>query len=381
VTSDDSPTILIIDSAYSKFLRDARLDRPRRTGTSYQELLSEAMSHAFGVSDAMSSSLNQLGWQAKDIVSNARALQTQWALENGNRRVLPIGWRRGWRLITNRHIRRWSWRLPHIQGLIQAQVESQKPDVLYVHDLSLLGSSQLSHLKKYVRVLVGQSGVGLESLEVMKQYDLFVSSLPSSIEQANNYGLNTFFLPQAFDSRVLKLDHIRQRDIDISFVGSFSRRHKTTESLLHSVGEACPSLQIYGSVSERLLRESGLSKYYAGPAWGKDMYQVMFRSKIALNRHIALAGPYAANMRMFEATGCGALLLTEDKINLSDFFVNGSEVVSYQSIGDAALQASELLRDPSRCQAIARAGQLRTLHDHTYTKRMESLSEVLLKMI
>ena len=50
------------------------------------------------------------------------------------------------------------------------------------------------------------------------------------------------------------------------------------------------------------------------------MYKVYGRSKIVINRHGEVAQGFANNMRMFEATGMGALLMTGQSPNLSDFF-------------------------------------------------------------
>ena len=63
------------------------------------------------------------------------------------------------------------------------------------------------------------------------------------------------------------------------------------------------------------------------------MYRVLAQSRIAVNRHGDFAGGYAANMRMFEATGVGALLMTESAANLPDFFEPGREVVAYDREG------------------------------------------------
>lgn len=376
-----SPRILFVDSVYSSFLSSSGLDRKPAPDDSYATLLSEAMGQAFGTSDAMSAALSTFGWTADDVVSNSRTLQALWAREHARLFVLPAGWKRGWRIVTHRAIRSWSWHLPHIQGLVQARIEHDRPDVLYVHDLELLGHQQLAAIKRHVRLLVGQSGVGLPDAAILRHYDLIVSSLPSNVSTAQALGVPSILLPQAFDDRVLGIEPPPVRDIDVSFVGSFSRRHSTTENLLRTVGEACPTLQIYGVVDEKILKKTGLERFYAGPAWGKDMYRIMRRSKIALNRHIDLAGPYAVNMRLFEATGCGALLLTEDRFNLVDYFAPGKEVVTYTTSQDAAEQAAALLSEQTRLNAIASAGRVRTLRDHTYSARMEDLSEVLLSLL
>ena len=51
------------------------------------------------------------------------------------------------------------------------------------------------------------------------------------------------------------------------------------------------------------------------PLFGKDMLNILKKSKILINKHIEDT-EYAGNMRLFEATGCGSMLLTDYKKDL-----------------------------------------------------------------
>ena len=108
-----------------------------------------------------------------------------------------------------------------------------------------------------------------------------------------------------------------------------------------------------------------------------DMYRVLAQSRITVNVHIDVAENFANNMRLYEATGCGALLLTDEKDNLDDLFRTGDEVVAYRSVDDAIDKIRHYMQHPDEAAAIARAGQQRTLSEHTYRHRMEELSEIL----
>jgi spore maturation protein CgeB len=82
-------------------------------------------------------------------------------------------------------------------------------------------------------------------------------------------------------------------------------------------------------------------------------------------------------MRLYEATGCGALLLTDAKDNLGDLFEVGKEVVAYRSGAEAAELVRHYLANSKERIAIARAGQQRTLATHSYRQRMAELVEIL----
>ena len=107
------------------------------------------------------------------------------------------------------------------------------------------------------------------------------------------------------------------------------------------------------------------------------MYALLRSARIVLNRHIREAGAFANNMRLYEATGVGSLLLTDAKANLPDLFEPGREVVVYETADDLVEQARYFLSHESERSAIAGAGQARTLRDHTYAVRMVELVEIL----
>jgi spore maturation protein CgeB len=107
------------------------------------------------------------------------------------------------------------------------------------------------------------------------------------------------------------------------------------------------------------------------------MYRVLARSRIVVNRHGDIAEGFANNMRLFEATGMGALLLTEEATNLGELFVPGQEVETYADADELVAKIRALLADEDRRAAIAAAGQRRTLDDHTYARRMVELDQIL----
>ena len=83
------------------------------------------------------------------------------------------------------------------------------------------------------------------------------------------------------------------------------------------------------------------------------------------------------DMRLYEATGVGSLLITDRKDNLGEIFDVGKEVVAYSSPEEAAELIRYYIDHPDEADAIAKAGQARTLKDHTYKSRMKELMPIL----
>lgn len=106
------------------------------------------------------------------------------------------------------------------------------------------------------------------------------------------------------------------------------------------------------------------------------MYKVLGRSQVTLNQHIAISAQSASNMRLFEATGMGACLLTDAKSDLAQSFEAGSEVETYASPEECEEKVRGLLADPRRARALGDAGQARVMREHTFSHRAVELQAV-----
>jgi spore maturation protein CgeB len=118
-----------------------------------------------------------------------------------------------------------------------------------------------------------------------------------------------------------------------------------------------------------------------GLAWGKEMYQTLSDAKIVFNRHIDVADDYANNMRLYEATGVGTLLITDHKRNMTSMFTPGLEVLTYRHAEECVELVEYYLEHTEEREAIALAGQERTLKEHTYLHRMQELLDIVRKYI
>lgn len=148
-----------------------------------------------------------------------------------------------------------------------------------------------------------------------------------------------------------------------------------------------------GGLAARLLRAAGRNREWLEPSvpslnpklipymddgiYGLRMYQTIRDSQVTLNIHADSSDRYASNMRLFEVTGAGGCLLTDWKPNLGEIFQIDEEVVSFRSAGECVEKARWLLEHPVEAAAIARAGQKRTLNEHTYINRAQQLRDIL----
>ena len=82
-------------------------------------------------------------------------------------------------------------------------------------------------------------------------------------------------------------------------------------------------------------------------------------------------------MRLYEATGVGTMLLTDEKDNLGELFAPGRELVTYRDENELVERVNHYLQHDRERREIAAAGQARTLREHTYRHRMKELLAIL----
>jgi spore maturation protein CgeB len=107
------------------------------------------------------------------------------------------------------------------------------------------------------------------------------------------------------------------------------------------------------------------------------MFQQLHDSRVALNTHIDISRRSASNMRLFEATGVGACLLTDWRENLPQLFDTDAEVVAYRDAEECVEKVNYLLAHEDERRAIAAAGQRRTLREHTFAHRAAQIDEII----
>jgi spore maturation protein CgeB len=134
-------------------------------------------------------------------------------------------------------------------------------------------------------------------------------------------------------------------------------------------------------VQMRSLPIQSMKEYYPdrchAPVMGMDMYNILYQSKVTFNKHADAARGGVGNIRLFEATGVGTCLLTDKGNNMVDLFEEDREVVTYASVDEAVEKVKYLLGNREVAEEIAKAGQNRTLKDHTVKARCRLIDDLI----
>lgn len=392
--------LLSISTMYDGYLNSFYDRHPDISHLSYEDHLKILMEETTEFAGSYLRNFRRAGIEADCVVCNDIGLQKKWSIEKG--------------LNTGNSLE-----------IILDQIKSYLPEVLWVENLSFVTSDFLNAVRievPSIRLIAANHGSPFNSkvLESMKGVDFVITCTPGLKSTIEEMGRKSFLVYHGFDTDQLKWltqEHAIPEN-DFIFSGSLitggdfhARRIELIEKL---VSENIP-IDLYVNLESKfrirakqsiyylseLIKKTGLAnsvgklpvlqygktwvnsysdkllKNLRPPVFGPDMLNLFNKSKIVLNFHIGIAGDWAGNMRMFEVTGVGSCLLTDNKKNMPDLFNIGNEVIVYDNENDCAEKVKWLLEHDEERKQIARSGQQRTLNFHTVEKRCQSIIEIM----
>ncbi len=349
---------MVIQTFYPEFLKDIYRAEPGLAELEFEAQCARLFSSAFSTSDAYSQGLAALGCQTWEIICNADAAQKRWADDHG---LTPAG---------NIHDQR--------REIVIAQIDEFRPDVVYIFEWCPLGDRFVGEMRDRVQLVVGEIASPLPRDRTFRGYDLMISSWPPLVDYFRSEGIDAEHVRLGFDRRILDRLPARETRHDVTFVGGFAESHPDRIPWLEELlGEVDIDIFCYGLGRTR--ENSPIRSHHRGQLWGLEMYQALQQSKITLNRHAridirgAVDSQWCNNMRLYEATGVGTCLLTEWRPHLADLFEPERDVLTYRDTAECAEKIRHYLDHADEREAIAQAGQRRTLRDHLYTDRMVEL--------
>jgi spore maturation protein CgeB len=385
--------LIRLTTVYPSYLTGFYGTRPGLSERTYAEQHERMVYDAFGWADFWTNALSGHGYEIWEPIANAEPMQRAWAIENG----VPSN-SAGW-----------------MYEITLAQAKAFYPDVVFIDDYGAFDSGFVRHLRSTVpsiRLVLGWCAAPYSDESVFSHYDVLLTSIPGVARYFQSKGHHAEVLMHAFDPRILgRLNSESQKRHSLTFLGSVrpGEPHlKERQDLLMQLWVG-GLLEVFADVAmppthrggllgrfRNLLegntgarRSSGRSSAAASADWeafasaakparfGLEMFQTLRDSEATFNAHSGFFGESASNMRLYEATGVGTCLLTEHKQNLRELFRPDIEVVVYRSVPECLEKARWLRDHPVERNAIARAGQQRTLRDHTFERRVEILVDVI----
>ncbi|MGE4490586.1 MAG: glycosyltransferase [Kiritimatiellales bacterium] len=151
------------------------------------------------------------------------------------------------------------------------------------------------------------------------------------------------------------------------FVGTLSdNRKEVIDRIMPSI-----PVEVFGprSSRQRSLKRKKLSS--------EEINSLYNHHLITLNINQPPNTEYGANMRVFEATGSGTLLLTQYSADLEALYTPGTEILIYSSPDELIELYNRYSVNEPLCTKIAAAGRRRTLAEHTFFHRINTILNTL----
>lgn len=354
---------LQVHTFYNKYLADHYARDPKIAALDFQAQIETLLADGFSASHMFVPYMRDLGYEAQLIIANCAQAQQRWAIEAGALDCLTTNW---------------------MFEITRRQVEFFKPDILYLSDPILFDSRFVRALTWRPRLVLGWRAASIPPETDWTEFDLMLSHLKSSREQALRHGAKavTHFFP-GFPRFIAERIANTPKQWDVVFSGQWTPEHGKRNAYLHRVFEARPGTEsefsrgLFLAVHPTTQLPSQLEPLNQGPRWGMEMYQALRSGNIVLNAEIDLAKGEAGNMRAFETTGVGSFLLTERHSNLQAYFEPGRELETFNSEDELFEKIQYYLANPQEREAIAARGQQRCLNDYSMERRAEEFHSII----
>lgn len=356
---------LFLTSYYPPFLEKFFVRNKNVRDFTFEQLRQLILDEHFADTGALYHHTRKAGYEAFIIISNCEPLQKKWAKEN-NVTYTEQNW---------------------IKEIAFAQVKYFTPDVFYLEYVQEFFGDFVKEVKPYCKYITSWISSPLNEAVSLNGIDLIFSSTPDFINSFRAKGFKAEYMHPAFDVRILeRINNPKTKDIPFSFVGGWSDVHINRKKALTELVKHTP-IKLWGYSYKREYSKRTITYYrnlisringdvlnvYKGEAWGLEMYDIIQRSLITFNIHENLLKGFVGNMRMFEATGVGTMILNDEGLNLSELFVPGKEIETYSSIEDAIEKSNYYIRYPEKAIEIGKNAQVRTIRDYNYDEYVKKL--------
>jgi spore maturation protein CgeB len=212
-------------------------------------------------------------------------------------------------------------------------------------------------------------------LMFLAPYDALFFKEPQLVERLRAMlDLPVYYLPQACNPRWHRpLTPAGTEPYLVIAGGQYPSRVRLLERI---IAKGIP-LKIYGGHFPKWLGETTAQSAYTGQYLAREEKARVFRSAVGVLNTMHPAEINGVNLRLFEAAGCGAAVLTEYRPTVPELFATGTEVLTYRDFDELVDQATRLLNEVGLTARLGDAAARRAHRDHTYDLRVASILEKL----
>lgn len=208
-------------------------------------------------------------------------------------------------------------------------------------------------------------------LMLLAPYDAIFFKEPFLIDRLRSMlDLPVFYLPQACNPRWHRPVTPAGTEPCLVIAGNmYPSRVRLLDRL---IAKGIP-LRLYGGGFPRWIGETAARAVHTGRYVTREEKARVFRSAAGVLNTMHPAEVSGVNLRLFEAAGCGAAVLTEFRPTVPELFALGKEMLAFHDFDDLVEQATRLLSEPGLTARLGDAAAQRAHRDHTYDLRVTAI--------
>lgn len=237
-----------------------------------------------------------------------------------------------------------------------------KPDLLFVIKGERLKPSTI-RLFKCKKFLWDNDNFQEFNTELVKEFDYVATPAEDLIPRYAELGVKAFWLNYPYDPEIHRPMNLPKK-YNITFIGTY---YPERAWLIEQVNLLGNKIEIYGN-------GWGEIGYQTQRVSAERMVEIYNESKIILNIHQKAMAKHKvkANLRIYEALGTGAFVLTDYCKGMEEIFIDGEHLVVYEDIEDLNWKIEYYLNNDEEREKIARQGHER-VKEFTIEKTLEKI--------
>jgi hypothetical protein len=355
--------IVQIESVYPAFVDKLAHELPNFEAYTYSEMLRSIFDSGWSSGQNVCPYMSPADWDVHYLIPNVQPLQYAWLRERGLSLKTPL------------------------EEVFLAQLRAIRPDVVYVSDLHSVNLDLIAEMMPKP-LIVGWCATRPHPSIRWNHIDLLLSGISRIREETLKHGVKSSrnFMSGAPSFRSLQ-QPIETQSKDLCFSGSFSPKlHKQRAVNFVNLALRAPDLSVNLYTADVFKLPDSVSNIRFHPAvYASDVVSCYAQYKVVLDGRADFGigeqeySRETSNMRIFEATKAGAMLLTEQSENLKEYFILGQEIVTYCCF-DELVEKARYYSDPkneSKRKKIALAGRAKTLTAHLIEHRAAWFERIL----
>lgn len=206
-----------------------------------------------------------------------------------------------------------------------------------------------------------------KNLELIRNYQPNIILMAHSLHLAKHFPVEVCFFPFAVASGIFNSRRTwDKRAYNTAFVG------RTDKSFYRVRNRNLRRIRYY-------MRRRNKPYRFVQNVTPEQMAQIYSNAKIVFNQSSDKV-PETMNMRIFEALGCGALLLTNEVPKQEKLFKKDVHYIIFNGPRDMMRKLSFYLSRPDLASKIANQGYRHVMNLHTYAHRAQTALEMLRKL-